>query len=88
MSIHEIRVRPVVRYIVTEYKADDDMRNASSSPFGVFDSVHDANRVAEAMAVQAGDGVNVEPARALRIDWNREPGAPKESIWWTLHEIG
>lgn len=87
MSIHEIRVRPVVRYIVTEYIADDDMRNGSSSGYGTFDNVHDANRVASALAAEAGETVNLEPARALKIDWLRGPDEPKEAIRWELSEV-
>jgi len=31
MSYREIRVRPVVRYIVTDFSASDDMRSQSST---------------------------------------------------------
>ena len=50
MSYREIRVRPVVRYIVTDFTCDDDYGNQKSIPFGEFDNVDRANVVAYAMA--------------------------------------
>lgn len=92
MTYHEIRVRPVVRYIVTSFTADDDYRNQKSIEFGEFDNVDRANVVAYAMA-EADKAINpgfptiVEPARKLRIDWLRGPGEPKEAIRWELREV-
>ena len=80
----EIRVRPVVRYIVTEYHQDEK----SSGCEGVsaeFSNVRDANKVAE-MLIGARDNVVYEPARELRIDWVRGPDEPKEAIRWVLSE--
>jgi len=92
MAYHEIRVRPVVRYIVTEFSCDDEMRNGKSIEFGEFDNVHRANVVAyalsEADATSNGSAeCQVEPARALRIDWLRGPGEPQEAIRWELREV-
>jgi hypothetical protein len=91
MPYHEIRVRPVVRYIVTDFTADDDFGNQKSIEFGEFDNVDRANVVAYALA-EAEAGANgspealVEPARKLRINWLRGPGEPKEAIHWELRE--
>jgi hypothetical protein len=105
---HEIRVRPVVRYVVTEYQSDEDDRSVSSAALGEFDSVEFANRTAEALAwaiycTRLGCNVVlrshpappdegpgrpvVVPARALKIDWTRAPGAPQDAIEWHLHEV-
>lgn len=91
MSYREIRVRPVVRYIVTDFTCDDDYKNQKSIPFGQFDNVDRANVVAYALAEAeaAANGskeVVVEPARKLRIDWLRGPGEPQENIRWELSE--
>jgi hypothetical protein len=92
MAYREIRVRPVVRYIVTDFTTDDDHRNQKSIEFGEFDNVDRANVVAYAMA-EAEAAVNgspmaiVEPARKLRIDWLRGPGEPREAIRWELSEV-
>jgi hypothetical protein len=91
MSYREIRVRPVVRYIVTDFTCDDDYGNQRSIPFGEFDNVDRANTVAHALAEveTIADGfldIVVEPARKLRIDWLRGPGEPKEAIHWELSE--
>jgi hypothetical protein len=92
MSYREIRVRPVVRYIVTDFTCDDDYGNQRSIPFGEFDNVDRANVVAYALAEAeaAANGTKetvVEPARKLRIDWLRGPGEPKEAIRWELTEV-
>ena len=79
----EIRVRPVVRYIITEYNRDGN--SARSNRTGAeFSNVNDANRIAELIA-EPGDVL--EPARALKIDWQRGPGEPKEAIKWVLSEV-
>lgn len=89
MAYHEIRVRPVVRYIVTSYTEDGP--NSESSEFGEFGNVDRANVVAYAMA-EADKAINpdchtvVEPARKLMICWSRDPGEPKEAIEWHLSE--
>jgi len=89
MAYREIRVRPVVRYIVTEFSCDDDYQNRKSIEFGEFDNVERANVVAFALA-EADATANgspeciVEPARKLRIEWLRGPGEPKEAICWQL----
>lgn len=93
MAFREIRVRPVVRYIVTDYNEDDAGKHTSIE-FGQFDNVHRANVVAYAMAEAEAMvdgtspklGVIVEPARALKIHWLRGPGEPKEAIRWELVE--
>jgi hypothetical protein len=92
MAYREIRVRPVVRYIVTDFTADDDYQNQKSIEFGEFDNVERANVVAYAMAEAeaAANGSQmaiVEPARKLRIDWLRGPDEPKEMIRWELSEV-
>lgn len=92
MPYREIRVRPVVRYIVTDFTCDDDYGNQKSIAFGEFDNVDRANVVAYALAEveAAANGCKeaiVEPARKLRIDWLRGPGEPKEAIRWELSEV-
>ena len=87
MSYREIRVRPVVRYIVTDFSCDDDYGSQSSTQFGVFDNVESANTVAYALAADEPAKIVVEPARKLRIDWLRGPGEPQEAIRWELTEV-
>lgn len=89
-TYREIRVRPVVRYVVTEYHHADDpsgKRNSGSVAFGEFENVHMANTVAAAMHAQAPSGTVLEPARPLRIEWLRGPGEPKEAIRWELRDL-
>ncbi len=86
----EIRVRPVVRYIVTEFSCDEDYADQQSVPFGEFDNVERANEVAASLASVAerdGRQVVLEPARKLRIDWTRGPDEPREAIRWELSEV-
>jgi hypothetical protein len=90
-SYREIRVRPVVRYVVTDFTCDEDYKNQRSIPYGEFDNVDRANAVAHALAEAEtiADGfldIVVEPARKLRIDWLRGPGEPREAIRWELSE--
>lgn len=86
-NYREVRVRPVVRYIVTDYELEDDGPNQSqrSTAYGVFDNVEAANRAGRAIAAET-PGAVFEPARALRIHWIRGPGEPKENIRWELSE--
>lgn len=91
MTYHEIRVRPVVRYIVTEYKSDDELNTASSASLGEFENVRNANRVgqilAETLSAQyesEGGRVVFEPARSLRIEWLRAPN--DSTTRWELRE--
>lgn len=89
MTCREIRVRPVVRYIVTDFSSDDDSRNQSSVGFGIFDNALQANMVAEALAnhIKGPPSPILETARQLRIDWKRRPGEAKEAIHWELSEV-
>jgi hypothetical protein len=93
MAYREIRVRPVVRYIITEYTYENEGWPYSKSiEFGEFDNVDRANVVAYALAeadaaINEGSMAVVEPARKLRIDWTRGPGEPKEAIQWHLSEV-
>jgi hypothetical protein len=93
MAYREIRVRPVVRYIVTDYSCDDDANTQSSVALGIFDNASLANRVGEAVASSTqspeygGTPVIFEPARQLKIDWLRASGDPKEAIRWELSEV-
>lgn len=92
----EVRVRPVVRYVVTLYESEDDglKQSGGSTAFGTFDNAIYANIVGEAIAErerradknEASDVV-FEPARPLRIDWLRGPGEPQEAIRWELSEV-
>nr|WP_279183907.1 hypothetical protein [Acetobacter syzygii] len=96
MAYREIRVRPVVRYIITEFTCDDDMKNQSSTEWGEFDNAHRANVMANSMryaehymgdnGVAVGPETVVEECRPLRIRWERGPGEPKEAIQWKLEE--
>lgn len=96
----EIRVRPVVRYVVTLFeRIEDDISpdgRQHSQALGEFDDVSAANLVGAALwrdyrhheANEASDRVTVyEPARKLRIDWLRGPGEPQENIRWELTEV-
>lgn len=78
MPIHEIVVRPVVRYIVTSFTDPKGKYPFGSVEFGEFDNVDRANVVASAMA-EADMAANpdchtvVELARKLRIDRVNSP---------------
>lgn len=93
MSVYrEIRVRPVVRYVVTDFQCNEDYGDQKSISLGEFDNVESANLVANALAgmsrLPKGFGTHppivVEPARRLKIDWTRGPGEPREAIRWHL----
>lgn len=95
-TYREVRVRPVVRYIVTFFEMDDDDQNVGqqSIQYGIFDNVDQANIVGEAVAMRenrldknAVSEVVFEPARRLKIDWLRGPGESKEAIRWELSEV-
>lgn len=87
--LREIRVRPVIRYAITDYVEDAGVRR--SIPLGEFDNVTAANRVAAALAYEARvrdrSRVTLEPARALRVDAIRAPGLPHPAIRWELREV-
>lgn len=78
----EVRVRPVVRYVVTRFRSDHDTNRQSSEALGEYDNVLAANTVASVLAYS--DGAVFEPARRLKIDWLRGPGEPPEAIRWEL----
>jgi hypothetical protein len=62
MDIREYRVRPVTRYVVTEYcdvSMGDGLRKCGSRVLGEFDNSAAANEVAEALSCRTG-GVIVE----------------------------
>lgn len=66
-TVREFRVRPITRYVVTEWSqtTDDEGRvtHTSTTALGVFDNEEQANRVASALAdrptVAAFDGASV-----------------------------
>lgn len=87
MAYREIRVRPVVRYIITDYTSDEQANAHSSVGLGMFDNAETANQVARAVANEEGEDVVFEPARQLKIDWLRGPGEPKDAIRWELSEV-
>lgn len=95
----EVRVRPVVRYIVTLFERIEDGISPDgrqhSQALGEFDNVNSANNVAAALfrdfnAHETPDDPEritvYEPARKLHIDWSRGPGEPQEAIRWVLSE--
>ncbi len=85
-NYREIRVRPVVRYIVTDYQRDDDsLQPPQSQAYGEFDNVGAANCVGQALAT-ATPGAIFESARMLRIHWLRGPGEPQQNIRWELED--
>lgn len=96
MSVYrEIRVRPVVRYIVTYFREEDHgdgTGSVGSEQFGEFANVCQANQVASALGRDldaqptADPKVVIETARPLKIHWLRGPGEPKEAIRWELVE--
>lgn len=93
----EVRVRPVVRYIVTLFEQVSDegvLDGQNSQSLGEFANVDSANLVAAALyrdymtEARKSNRVTVyEPARKLRIDWIRGPGEPQENIRWELSEV-
>lgn len=92
----EVRVRPVVRYVVTYFEMEEDGASVgrSSVAYGTFDNVRQANIVGEAIANRENSldknavrDVVFEPARGLKINWLRGPGEPQEAIRWELTEI-
>jgi hypothetical protein len=64
MSYHEIRVRPVVRYIVTSFTWIEG--GGGSVEFGEFDNVDRANVVASALA-EADSAINPDCPTVLRL---------------------
>lgn len=94
----EIRVRPVVRYIVTDYRSEvtaDGKSTSSSEGCGEFPSAEAANKVGFALWHMAqgecsdlGNMPVFEPSRNLRLEWDRPPGAPQHAIRWTLIDDG
>lgn len=95
----EVRVRPVVRYVVTLFERIEDEVSPDgrqhSQALGEFDDVNSANNVAAALwrdytretESEPGRITVYEPARKLRIDWLRGPGEPQEAIRWELSEV-
>ncbi len=87
--LREIRVRPIVRYALTDYSVDGDIRR--SVPLGEYDNVASANRVGAALAFEARvrdqATATFEPARALRIDAVRAPASPHPAVRWELREV-
>ena len=64
MAYREIRVRPVVRYIVTEY-SETESGARRSIEFGEFDNVDRANVVAYALAEAEGAANGVAECRVV-----------------------
>lgn len=50
MKVIEYKVRPVTRYIVTQYLNQDSLKNKASYICGEFANVEQANRVAASLA--------------------------------------
>jgi hypothetical protein len=75
-TTHEIRVRPVVRYVISHFTEDAARRNETppkrSIAMGEYASCDTANRVAAAVAFAAGASgdrvVPFEPVPPLRIE--------------------
>jgi hypothetical protein len=88
MAYHEIRCKPVVRYVVSDYEVVGNTRKSIS--IGEFAAAGAANRVASAIARAArldNDGdVLFEPVRPLRIDVMRGPGNPRPATYYELRE--
>ncbi len=88
MAYHEIRCRPIVRYIVTDYEIVGNSRKSIS--IGEFAAAGAANRVASAIARAArldnAGEVLFEPVRPLRIDVMRGPGNPRAATYYELRE--
>jgi hypothetical protein len=93
-TYREIRVRPVVRYVITEFEADYDAPGAPQHSYslGEFDNVVSANQLAELLANERNAHSDrrtiFEPARQLKIEWLRGPGEPMDAIRWELREVG
>jgi hypothetical protein len=97
ISYREVRVRPVVRYIVTYFEEESGDGNAgqSSVSYGMFENADHANIVGQAIAEREQrsperhvSDVVFEPVRPLKIHWLRGPGEPQEAIRWELRETG
>ncbi len=88
MAYHEIRCRPVVRYILTDYAVVGNSRR--SITVGEYDSANVANRVGAALArvarMDEREGVKFEPVRPLRIDIVSGPGQPIPATRYELRE--
>lgn len=50
MKVIEYKVRPVTRYIVTQYLNQDTLKNKASYTCGEFANLEQANRVAASLA--------------------------------------
>lgn len=92
----EVRVRPVVRYIVTLYERTEDAygrESHNSQGMGEFDNSHTANLTGAAIyrdlcsADEPMCATAFDPARQLKIDWTRGPGEPQEAIQWHLVDV-
>jgi hypothetical protein len=88
MAYHEIRVKPIVRYQISDYEVVGNTRK--SVALLICESAGAANRVASAIARaarmdNAGD-VLFEPVRPLRIDVMRGPGNPRAATYYELRE--
>jgi hypothetical protein len=87
----EIRVRPVVRYLVTEYLDAGDQYRRGTTQLGEFENVSSANRLASALAYQSrlqDEAETVfEPARSLRIEVERGRGQPRPPVTYLLREV-
>lgn len=91
MLYREIWVRPVVRYLVTEYVDDGEQRYRGTTEVGEFQSVAVANRLASALAYQSRlrdeAETRFEPARGLRVEIVRGQGKPRPPVTYVLKEV-
>lgn len=82
----EIRVRPVVRYVLTQY----DTAARGPVTMGEFDNAVAANVLAGALAHQARavsqSPVEIELCRPLRIDVIRGAGQPRPAVRYELRD--
>jgi hypothetical protein len=83
----QIRVRPIVRYAITDYAAP------TGGPLwiGEFANADAANRVAQALAYQLrgtdpDTPIFLEAARQLRIDVQQGPAHPRPTVRYVLSE--
>jgi hypothetical protein len=95
ITYREVRVMPVVRYAVQTIMHIEDDKGVTSYDVTTLAETSDVNK-ANAIAislqlVSRNDSIRPSPvletARALRIDWLRGPGEPKEAIHWELSEV-
>lgn len=85
--MREIRVNPVVRYVVTDWLEGRGARDVGEFASAELANQYAADRCFALRVRDAQSGVSLDPARQLRIDTIRAPGSPKPPTRWELREV-